>query len=540
MTFSGDDDNLPAGGDPRERDDHVPANLEAEQAVLGALMFDNAVAADIDGMVTALDFAEPFHGRLFSAILEKIGAGVLAEPNLLMDRFREDPAFGSLGGVRYLADLVDRAPPTAYVVDYAATVRETSQRRQIIEAAGELLRRARHDSSVSAMDLVDVAERSLLGIQMTTRTTALVTADEAVRRVLEELENPAVSHGVQTGLGPIDQETGGFQPGEVWILAGRPSMGKSALASTMALHVSRHGRHPDGRPLGWIELNGEMTVPQMMRRHISDLAFELSPREAPSYSKIRKRSLTVAERNVLYAAAAEIRGLETLRMVKRTGMTLLTLRSLIRRQAAAWERQGIALGGVSIDHGGLIRVEDARRGRTEAQTEVAIGVKDLADELGVPLVVLLQLNRQVESRDDKRPQLSDLRDSGAWEENADGVIGVYRDAYYAQRETEPKKADLRYLWEERKSSKTVEALLLKIREGEAGKIDLWADMPRNAIRGVQPDNLYGGGPRFDFLDPDAAMPTASPPRQDLPPPAGDTTPAGPPDVPPAYSEDDFR
>lgn len=489
--------------DPRAAAEAVPLALEAEQAVLGALLFDNASLADVDSILSSETFSEPFHQTLYRAISDAVGAGLLAGPDRLHERFKDDelvgPAYHSFGGYRYFGDLVDHAPPAAVVGDYAKLVREAWQRREMIRLAGEMMRRARVDRAVDSSAILDEAERGLLAIQAQSRVTVLSTAEDAVARVIEELENPASASGVKIGLPPLDEEIGGFMPGELWVLAGRPSMGKSAIASTGALHVARHGFHPDGRRLGWIEINGEMTVAQMMRRHISDLAFELSVRHAPAYSKVRKRYLTDNERACFYAAAQEIRTLTTWRGVKRTGMTLANLRSLIRRQAAAWDREGIALGGVSIDHGGLIRVEDARRGRTEAQTEIAIGCKELADELGIPLLVLLQLNRQVEMRDDKHPMLSDLRDSGAWEENADGVIGVYRDAYYAARETEPKKLEARLQWEERKSSKTVEAILLKIREGEAGTIKLWADMARNAIRGSAPDNLYGDPTAaFDF------------------------------------------
>ncbi len=353
--------------------------------------------------------------------------------------------------------------------------------------------------------------------------------------MLAEFENPALSAGVTIGLLPLDLAVGGFQPGEMWVLAGRPSMGKSAIASTAALNVSTHGRHPDGRRLGWIEINGEMSSQQMMRRHIADRAFDLVARSAPKYSDIRARDLSELARKAMYAAASEIRELRTLKMVKRTGMTLGNLRSMVRRQVSAWDREDIALGGVSIDHGGLIRVDDARRGRTEAQTEIAIGMKELADELNVPLFVLLQLNRKVEERDDKTPMLSDLRDSGAWEENADGVIGTFRPAYYAVRQTQPKGADAVALWEAAKTSKEVHAILLKIREGEAGVVKLWADMARNAIRGSAPDNMYGDntlGMAFGALD-DAIAAHAAPyvPAE-----------AGPAPGPPLsdYDANDFR
>lgn len=478
--------------DPREAAEALPHSLEAEQAILGALIFENSVLADVDGLVNADTFHEPFHGRLYAAIYEIVGAGVLAEPTRLAHRFETDPAFVEFGGFAYLIDLMDKAPPRANAPDFARLIRETWQRRSCVALAQELMRRARVDRSVDSLTLIDEAEKGLLQIQMTSRATALVHAEAAVARVIEEFENPSVSAGVSLGLGPLDEQTGGLGPGEMWLIAGRPSMGKSGLVSSAALNVAREGLHPDGRRLGWIEINGEMTVPQMMRRHITDRAFDLVGLQGPAYSSIRQRDVSALERKALYAAAEEIRGLKTLAMVKRTGMTIGNLRSMIRRQVAAWDREGIALGGVSVDHGGLIRMDDARHGRTQEQTQIAIGMKELADELGVPLVVLLQLNRNVEARDDKRPQLADLRDSGAWEENADGVIGVYRDAYYAQRETQPKTSEGRALWDHRKGSRELEAILLKIREGHAGTVKLWADVARNAFRGSAPDDLYGG------------------------------------------------
>lgn len=518
----------PPGGDPRERADFTPANIEAEQALLGILLFENATVAEVDGVILPDQFYEPFHGRLFAAIYSTVSAGRAADPITVLDRLGQDPALFELGGLRYLADLVDRAPPQTLAVDYARTVRDAWERREVIRIAGELMKTARQDGSVSGAALIEQAEKALTAVALHTRSTALVSAAEAVDRVIEELENPAVASGVKLGLGPLDEEIGGLMPGELWVLGGRPSMGKSAIASTAALHISRHERHADGRPLGVIEVNSEMSVSQMTRRHISDLAFELSPRDAPSYSKIRKRFLTDLERQIFHAAARVMRDLPTLKMVKRTGLTLASLRSLVRRQAAAWERQGVKLGLVTVDHVGLIRPEFDRRSRTEAQTDIAIELKELADELEIPILALAQLNRNVESRDDKRPMLADLRDSGAWEENADGVIGTYRDAYYAERETEPKKSDARYIWEERKASRTIEALLLKIREGQAGSVELWGDMARNAIRGQRPDNLYSAGATSSLWShvEDLAPPAPEPARSRFDPPAAPDVPAG--------------
>lgn len=495
--------------DPRQIEESAPHALESEQAVIGAMLFDNSAASDVDGIITPESFFEPLHGRLYLLIQETITRGQLAEPSKLNQRLQDADtaeAYSAFGGIRYLGDLVDRAPPPSMAVHHAKIVREAYQRREMIRLAAEIMQRAKHDRAVDALELLNAAERGLLAVQVQSRATNLYSASDGVAKVIQELEDPRLAHGLRTGIAALDDAIGGFQAGELWIMAGRPSMGKSGLVSTVALNVATDGLHPDGRRLGWIEINGEMTVQQMTRRHISDRAFSISSKYAPSYSAIRKRTLSAEQLAVFRQAAAEVSSLPTLRMVKKTGITLANLRSMIRRQAAAWAREGIALGGVSMDHVGLMRIEDFRRGRTEEQTALAIGLKELADELEIPFIALAQLNRQVESRDDKRPMLSDLRDSGAWEENADGVIGVYREAYYASRETAPKKDSDRQLWEERKGSKVIEALLLKIREGEAGRINLWGDMARNAIRSEAPDSIYDYGPTaFDWGDENPAV-----------------------------------
>lgn len=486
----------------------LPSSVEAEHALLGALIYDNAALDRVAARVKPETFSEPFHGRLYAKIVELVSARSLAEPIILADAFKQDPAFEELGGLRYLADLVDRAPPSANVVDYADLLVETWRRREAaltgLYMAYAILK------GDNAGEAIGEAERALLDVQAQTRHTRLWTAADAVDKVIGELDNPESSPAVMTGLEPLDKAVGGLMPGELILIAGRPSMGKSALASCIALNIARHGVHADGRRLGVIEVNGEMTPEQMMRRHLTDAAFTLSPREAPSYKQLRMRGpFTPAELAIIRHVAQEIRGLPTLRSIKKTGLSLSALRALVRRQQAAWEREGIALGAITVDHVGLIRSDRDWRGRTEEQTNVAIEVKELADELEIPIIGLVQVNRQCESRDDKRPTLPDLKDSGAWEENADMVIACFRAAYYANREQEPKRQDLRAEWEMRKMSKTVEAILLKVREGETGTVNLWGDMPRNAIRARAPDNMYGA-PSMSFA-------FASVPDREVPP-----------------------
>lgn len=494
-----------------------PGNIEAEHALLGAILYDNGSLDAVDGLIAPIAFLEPYHSRIFSHARELVQRGQLADPLTLADKLERDPAFEQTGGMRFLLDLVDRAPPAGHAPEYARLIHELWQRRALA-AIGDLVgRMARgREGDIPAGKIVEEAEKELLGVQMTDRRVQLVSAREAVDAVIEELENPLAAPGVMTGIESLDEELGGLLPGELWLLAGRPAMGKSALAGAIALNVAMRGTHPSGSRLGAVEISGEMTVAQMMRRHITDHAFDMAGLDAPEYRNVRRRRLEDYEREAFLRAAHDLRELPTLYSVKRTGITIGTLRSLIRRQVAVWRREGIEPGLIIVDHVGLIRPDLEVRSRTEAQTEVAIRLKELADELGVVILALVQLNRSLEARDDKRPTLPDLRDAGAWEENADGVIGVYRDAYYATREQEPKKHDARIEWDARKESKIVEALLLKVREGSTGGVRLWADMGRNVIRSKQPETIFGYKPRQSGQ---AALDFASRPGASTTPPA---------------------
>lgn len=469
-----------------------PGNLAAEHAILGALLYDNSALIEVEGLIQPSAFLEPYHGRVYSHARELIHRGQLADAITVGQKLETEPAFEPMGGYRFLVDLVDRAPPPSTAPDYARIVGELWQRRTLAAIGDYLGRAARgREGDIQAATMIDEAERGLLEVQRQDKRIELVSASEAVDQVLEQYQNPAAAAGVSLGLDSLDNEIGGIMSGELWLIGGRPGMGKSALAGCAALNIARDGRHPDGSRLGVIEINAEMTPAQMMRRHITDHAFDLSGLDAPQYRDIRRRSLEAHEEEAFFRAAQDLRGLETLKSVKRTGMTISTLKALIRRQVAIWRRMGIRLGLVTVDHVGLIRPDREGRSRMEDQTEVAIRLKELADELDVPIVALAQLNRGLEARDDKRPTLPDLRDTGAWEENADGVIGVYRDAYYASREQEPKKRDQVLEWEARKESKIVEAILLKVREGSSGVVKLWCDIGRNVIRSKEPDSIFG-------------------------------------------------
>lgn len=475
----------------------VPANLEAEQALLGCVIYDMGMEAPSvfgrlpDGF-SPVHFFEPFHQRLF-ATLELIHKKSGKFDFALADGvFGADQGYKDLGGARYIFDLIDRAPPVPNAPDYAAQIVELSTRRRLLQLA-EDIRATAGDVSLPVDDILTGVTANITVINSGTSALRLITGDEAIDSVMDYIDNPAGhAQGILTGLGRLDEHLGPWLPGDLIAIAGRPGAGKSAIAGAIATNVALAG-------YGVIEINAEMSVQQMWRRRMSAMAFQIYADQAPSYSKIRKRTLEFAEREMLAAAGERLRGLP-IRSIKRSGITLGRMRALIQRQKLTWEREGIKLGLVTVDHGGIIRADAEYRSRVDEQTAISGGLKEMADAdaLDVAMLVLLQLNRKVEDREDKKPQLSDLRDSGSWEQDADSVIGAFREAYYAQREKEPPKATLKddlawNDWRQRRDSPWIDMGLLKVREGETGDVKLWANMRTNTILGDAPQEQFFGG-----------------------------------------------
>lgn len=464
-----------------------PHSLEAEQALLGALLIDNKAMIRVDGVVRPRDLFEPFHARLFEAMLTAHNAGHAFGSILLAHKFERDPRFEELGGLRYLADLEDRAPPAANALDYAREVYDLAARRDVLQLCAEQAVAAIM-GEVDAATMLEEFDKALMGMRQGNRALALEDVGDVIERIDAQVYDPAPqARGPLLGVASLDEKVGEVQPGTFIVLGGRPSMGKSALACGISMGISKQ-RDSKGRPYGTIHINGEMTAEQMVMRHIADEGFNVDRYNAPSYRAIETGKMTDAERAV-YARAARIVRALPMKVIKRTGITIGQIRSICRRQKAIWEAKGIALGGVVIDHMGLVRVDKGGRDFFADQTQVAMAGKELADELECGIIGLVQVSRNAEARDDKRPNLSDLKNAGAYEENADLVIMVYREAYYAQKEQEPAQKDqLKWAdWDARKRSKTIEAIFLKFRSGATGTVKLWGDMPRNAIRSDEPE-----------------------------------------------------
>src|SRR3984957_6295480 len=224
---------------------HAPANIEAEQALLGALLYDNGAYERLSDSLQAQHFFEPFHGRLFASIESHIRRGQLADPTLIAGQFQHDEAFLELGALRYLADLVDRAPPAARAADYARAIYDLALRRELIRIGGEISTTATViDDDTTARDQIEAAEQQLYTLAETgTASSGLlgleVALTHAIEMAAEAYNRDGGLSGLSTGITDLDAKLGGLHPSDLIILAARPSMGKSSLAANIAFNVAR-------------------------------------------------------------------------------------------------------------------------------------------------------------------------------------------------------------------------------------------------------------------------------------------------------------
>ena len=454
---------------------HAPSNIEAEQALLGAILFDNAAYERIGDALKAHHFYEPFHARLYAAMEEHIRKGQLAEPIVLMERFRRDPAFEELGGLRYLADLVDRAPPAANAAEYGRLIHDLALRRELIRIGGDMAAAVANDPAHSAREHIETAEQQLFSLAETgSASTGFVSFADALKGAVE-MAAEAYSRdgglaGVSTGLIDLDKMLGGLHPSDLLILAARPSMGKSSLAMNVAFDVARNYAwepQPDGTKK---TVNGgvvaffslEMSAEQLAMRLLAEVS------GVPS-DKIRKGEIDASEFGQIRDAAMEIQ--EAPLFIDDTGG--ISLSALVARCRRLKRTVGLDL--IVVDYLQLITASGGNeQNRVQEISTITMGLKSLAKELSVPVIALSQLSRQVENREDKRPQLSDLRESGSIEQDADVVMFIYREAYYKGR-AEPREGTPEHLaWQEDmdKIRHVAEVIIGKQRHGPIGTVKL--------------------------------------------------------------------
>ncbi len=453
----------------------APANIEAEQALLGTVLFDNAAYERLSDQLQPRHFYEPFHQRLFAAMEEHIRKGLLAEPIVLMERFRRDPAFEALGGLRYFADLVDRAPPAANAADYGRVIYDLALRRDLIRIGGEIAAAAQADAEQTARDQIESAEQQLYTLAETGGTsTGFISFSDAltgaIEAAAEAFNRDGGLSGISTGLIDLDRMLGGLHGSDLVILAARPSMGKTALATNIAYHVAKSYAFeilPDGSKkttnggvVAFFSL--EMSADQLAARVLAEVS------GVPS-DRVRKGEIDAQEFGLVRDAAQEIASAPL--FIDDTGG--LSIAKLAARARRLKRQHGLDM--IVVDYLQLVTGGDGKSdNRVQEVSMITQGLKALAKELSVPILALSQLSRQVENREDKKPQLSDLRESGSIEQDADMVLFVYREAYYLGR-AEPREGTPEHLtWQEDmdKVHHLAEVIIGKQRHGPIGTVKL--------------------------------------------------------------------
>ncbi|MBE8191107.1 MAG: replicative DNA helicase [Alphaproteobacteria bacterium] len=460
-----------------------PQNLDAEQGLLGALLLDNNVMEQVTDFLNEAHFFDPVHQRIYDTISKMITNGNLASPVTLKTYLEADEGLAQVGGAVYLARLASNATTLANAKEYGRTIYDLALRRELI-ALGENMAQTAREAVIeqNPQDQIEAVEQSLYELaEKGPGSAGFMTFSHsltgAVDMVTRAYESDGKLSGIDTGFIDLNALLGGFQPSDLVVLAGRPAMGKTALATNIAFHIAqeyqkaeRDGDITDyddgtrkvnrGGVVGFfsLEMSAEQLAMRLLVEHSNVAARDIRQGEIDDeeYERICNVSTKLHE-IPLY--------------IDHTGaIPMATLAARARRL----KRQH-GLDFLVIDYLQLVRASSGRSndGRVQEVSEVTQGLKALAKELNIPILALSQLSRQVEMRDDKRPQLSDLRESGAIEQDADVVMFVFRESYYLMREKPDEGTDEFLTWQETMNEKNglAEIIVGKNRHGATATIE---------------------------------------------------------------------
>ena len=456
----------------------LPHNIEAEQQLLGAILTNNDVYDRVAAVVKADHFYDPVHARIFEIASARIQKNALASPVTLKAFLEDDPGLKELGGPAYLVRLAGAAISAYAARDYAQMIYDLAVRRELIGLGRDIsAKAAKVDVDSEPREQITEAEQRLYklgeqGVAERGFQSFLKAVTDAVNVANAAYQRGGGLAGISTGLIDLDKKLGGLHPSDLLILAGRPSMGKTSLATNIAFNVAKaykRGRTADGGEgaveggvVGFFSL--EMSAEQLAARILSEAS------EVPS-EQIRRGDMTEQEfRRFVEAAKA----------LESCPLYIDDTPALPISQVAARARRLKRTHGLDvlmIDY--LQLLKGSSRGpeanRVQEVSEITQGLKAIAKELNIPVIALSQLSRQVESREDKRPQLSDLRESGSIEQDADVVMFVYRDEYYKERE-KPGDHELEKMaaWQQimEQVHGKAEVIIGKQRHGPIGTVEL--------------------------------------------------------------------
>lgn len=434
---------------------NAPQDLAAERAVLGGVLQSNAVLYNLVDVLRPEDFYSPAHREIFAAFLDLYDKGLPIDYITTADKLQARGKLGQVGGQVYLAELGESVVSAANAARHAHIVRDQAIRRGLIETASGIISNCYDRGDVE--QLLDGAEQAVFAITDARQTSPIITSKDLINQVVDEVEarfaRKSQITGIETRYADFDRMTAGLQKSDLIIVAGRPSMGKTAFALNLALNAAGASANPTPTAVFSLEMSKE----QLMMRL-------LATRSRVPLQHIRTGYLQEAEWLQLHDGAQALA--ESPLFIDDTpALSTLELRARCRRLKG---QHGIGL--VIVDYLQLMRSSRNPDSREQEISDISRSLKALAKELHVPVIALSQLNRRVEERNPPKPMLSDLRESGAIEQDADVIVFLYRDAYY--KRLKAKKGEAEADTEGAFMDNTATLIIGKQRNGPVGEVDL--------------------------------------------------------------------
>ncbi len=448
----------------KNKSDEMPNNIEAEQSVIGSVLLTNEIFDEVSLVLSSKNFYDPIHRKIFEALEKLIYGGLLANPITLKNYFENEK--DDLNIPEYLVKITKFSTSSRQALEYSKLIFDLYVKRELIKISGEVIDQAKlNDIGSDGQKIIENYEKYLFDLaEKGSFSSSLIKFDEAMRQTIEMASNAYKNEegivGVPTGLRDLDDRLGGLHKSDLVIIAGRPSMGKTALATNIAFNAAKKIQEM-GEKSSVAFFSLEMSSEQLSTRILAEQSRIKS-------NDIRRGKISEEQFDKFIETSKDISELP-LYIDETPAITIAALSNRARRIKRLY-----GLNLVVIDYIQLMRGANQNNGRVQEISEITQGLKALAKELAVPVLALSQLSRAVEQRDDKKPQLSDLRESGSIEQDADVVMFVYREAYYLQGK-EPRPATVEHAeWQAKMNevSHLAELIIQKQRHGPTGNVML--------------------------------------------------------------------
>ena len=443
----------------------LPNNIEAEQSVIGSLLVTNEIFDEISTIVSSINFHDPMHQKIFNAIESLIYKGMLANPITLKNYFEDEK--DDLDVPEYLVKITKFSTSVRQTIEYSKIIYDMFVRRELIKISEQTIDSAKlNELDTNGQNIIENSERLLFDLaEKGSFNSSLVKFDDAMKQTIEmasaAYKNEGGIVGVPTGLRDLDDKLGGLHQSDLVIIAGRPSMGKTSLATNIAFNAAKFIQD-SGKKSSIAFFSLEMSSEQLSTRILSEQARIAS-------NDIRRGKITDEQFDQFLETSKNIAELPL--FIDET--PAISIAAMSNRARRIKRLHGLDM--IVVDYIQLMRGTTYNKdGRVQEISQITQGLKAIAKELGIPVLALSQLSRQVEQRDDHKPQLADLRESGSIEQDADVVMFVFREGYYLQRK-EPREATVEHAeWQAKMNevAHLAEILIGKQRHGPIGKVTL--------------------------------------------------------------------